>query len=215
MPIEQLRKGHEAQRNALRIVEPIDAEQTGTVSRGSVVFLPQRGQVETLHVGVGDSLSPGMPVLDITATDQIVSLEADVSDRDRFELGGEVTVVLPGGDEVRGTVNITAVVEVPSEEGADPESILQAEITLNEEAPKDLIGAPVDVIVGVEERTDVLTVPVNGLLALAEGGFGLEVVGEDGGTQIVPVETGLFAEGRVEITSGDIAEGAVVGVAGR
>jgi hypothetical protein len=71
------------------------------------------------------------------------------------------------------------------------------------------------VIVGVDERADVLTVPVNALLALAEGGYGLELVNPDGTTEIVAVETGLFADGRVEVEGPDLDDGLTVGVAGR
>jgi multidrug efflux pump subunit AcrA (membrane-fusion protein) len=81
--------------------------------------------------------------------------------------------------------------------------------------PDDLIGAPVDVIVAIDRRKDVLTVPVNALLAVAEGGFGLEVVDDDGTTEVVPVRTGLFGDGRVEVKGKGIAEGTVVGTAGR
>jgi hypothetical protein len=88
------------------------------------------------------------------------------------------------------------------------------EVTLTEAAPADLDGSTVDVVVAVDERTDVLTVPVNALLALAEGGYGLEIVADDGTSSIVAVETGLFANGQVEVT-GEIAEGTTVGVAGR
>jgi peptidoglycan hydrolase-like protein with peptidoglycan-binding domain len=193
----------------------IGAEQTGTVARGDVVFVPEGGQVDSLHVDVGDPVSPEVPVLDITGTEQVVSLEVDIDDRDRFEVKTEVAVVLPGGGEVAGTVTATAVVEVVSEQDTDTESIVQAEVTLAEAAPEEFIGAPVDVIIGVDERADVLTVPVNALLALSEGGYGLEVVDDDGTTQIVAVDTGLFAEGRVEVSGADIAEGTVVGVAGR
>jgi peptidoglycan hydrolase-like protein with peptidoglycan-binding domain len=194
----------------------IGAEPTGVVSRADVVFLPEGGRVDTLHVTVGDTLSPGSPILDITGAEQVISLEVDVDDRDRFEVDTEVTVVLPGGDEVSGTVSSTAVVEVVSEEeGTDTESIVQIEVALNAKAPDEFVGAPVDVIAAVDERTDVLFVPVNALLALAEGGYGLEVVADDGTTSIVAVETGLFGEGKVEINSPEVAEGTVVGVAGR
>jgi peptidoglycan hydrolase-like protein with peptidoglycan-binding domain len=193
----------------------IGAGSTGTVARGEVVFLPEGRQVDTLRADIGDVVAPGTEILDITGTDQVVSLEADVDDRDRFEIGSQVTVVLPGGNEIAGTVSVTTVVEIASEEDPDAEPILQAEVALNEKAPEAFVGGPADVVVAVDERSDVLLVPVNALLALSEGGYGLEVVGDDGSLSIVPVETGLFGQGRVEIKSGDVSEGTVVGVAGR
>lgn len=198
------------------------AAPTGTVARGDVIFVPEGGQVDELRARVGDVVEPGRAILDITGTDQVASLEADVDDRDRFEVGTAVTVVLPGGDDVAGTVSATAVVDVApegagGEAGGDTEteSVLQVEIAVNEAAPDEFIGASVDVVAAVDERTDVLFVPVNALLALSEGGYGLEIVDDDGTTSIVAVETGLLGGGRVEVTSPDIAEGTVVGVAGR
>ena len=61
--------------------------------------------------------------------------------------------------------------------------------------------APVDVSLVSDRRTDVLAVPVGALVALQEGGYGVLVV--DGtGTRYVPVTTGMFAAGLVEV-SGD------------
>jgi peptidoglycan hydrolase-like protein with peptidoglycan-binding domain len=198
------------------------AERTGTVARRNVVFLPAGGRVDALNVGVGDVVRPGAPVLDITGTDQVVNLEADFDDRDRFDLDTKVTVVLPGGDEIRGTVSAMRVVKVASgesDEGSgggttDSQSIVQVEIAMAK-APDDLVGTPVEAIVAIDERADVLLVPVNALLALAEGGYGLEVMRDDGTTKIVRVDTGLFADGKVEVRGAGIAEGTVVGVAGR
>ena len=69
-------------------------------------------------------------------------------------------------------------------------------------------GSPVDVVVSIVAATDVLTVPVEAVLALAEGGYAVEV--RDGTTtHLVGVELGTFADGFVEIT-GDVAEGAEV-----
>lgn len=93
--------------------------------------------------------------------------------------------------------------------------ITGVEVTLDENVDESLFGSPVDVVVDVDEREDVLVVPVNALLALPEGDHGLEVVADDGTTTIVPVETGLFADGKVEVTGEGIDEGTVVGAAGR
>lgn len=198
----------------------IGAAETGTVSRADVVFLPEGGRVDTVHADVGDPASPGSPTLDVTGAEQVVSLEVDVDDRDWFDVGTEVTVDLPGGDEVPGTVSTMAVVEVASDDsgeagGTTDSEILEVEVTLEEKVSDDLVGAPVDVIVAIDKREDVLLVPVNALLALAGGGYGLEIVEDDGTTSIVAVTTGLFGEGKVEVKGDEIAEGTVVGVAGR
>jgi peptidoglycan hydrolase-like protein with peptidoglycan-binding domain len=198
------------------------AEETGVVSRGSVVFIRERGRVDSLYVDVGDPVSPGAPVLDITGTEQVVSLEVDVDDRDLVEVDTDVTVALPDGTEIAGTVTSLNVVEPEPPAGvaegaiAPPEDpVAEVEVTLAGRAPKEFIDGPVDVIVGVDERAGVLSVPVNALLALAEGGYGLEIVSDDGSTKLVAIDTGLFAEGRVEVTGDGITEGTVVGVAGR
>jgi peptidoglycan hydrolase-like protein with peptidoglycan-binding domain len=200
----------------------IGAERSGTVARGDVVFVPAGGRVDALRVSVGDLLRPGVPVLDITGTDQVAKLEVDIDDRDRFDMDAKATVVLPGGDEVPGTVSAMRVVKTASGasgEGSgggttDSQSIVEVEVALKE-APDELVGAPVEVVVAIDKRADVLLVPVNALLALAEGGYGLEVVRGDGTTKIVRVDTGLFADGKVEVQGAEIAKGTVVGVAGR
>ena len=56
-----------------------------------------------------------------------------------------------------------------------------------------------------------LTVPVSALLALKEGGYGVQVVAA-GATRIVPVKLGMFADGRVEISGSGITAGTKVGV---
>jgi peptidoglycan hydrolase-like protein with peptidoglycan-binding domain len=201
--------------------EDVGVEPTGTVGRGDVVFAAEGGQVDGLRSGVGEMVTPGRAVMDITGAEQVVSFEVELDDRDRVEVGTEVTVELPDSDELTGTVAVTTVAEVAAAESDDPmgggetESIAQVEVTVDDDVPADLSDEPVDVVVVTDERDDVLSVPVNALVALAEGGYGLEVVADDGDTSTVPVETGLFAQGKVEIDSDGVAEGTVVGTAGR
>jgi hypothetical protein len=75
-----------------------------------------------------------------------------------------------------------------------------------------LAAAPVDVDFISYQRKNVLAVPVAALLALANGGYGVEVVDGDS-TRIVAVKTGMFAGARVEVSGNGIAEGVAVGVA--
>jgi multidrug efflux pump subunit AcrA (membrane-fusion protein) len=74
-----------------------------------------------------------------------------------------------------------------------------------------LDAAPVDVDFVSQTREGVLAVPVAALLAMPEGGYGVEIV-NGRSTRIVAVQTGLFAAGRVEISGGGIAAGMKVGM---
>jgi peptidoglycan hydrolase-like protein with peptidoglycan-binding domain len=206
--------------------EDVGLEESGVVAQSDVVFIPAGGLVATVHAVVGSALTPGAAVLDIRGSEQVVSLEVDVADRDLMEVGTEVTVRLAGSKEAAGTVTEAAVVESSSDDGASDDggsgegsgsddAVAEVEVTLNESVDNALLGSPVDVVVAVDEREDVLVVPVTALLALSEGGYGLEVVADDGTTSIVPVEVGLFADGQVAVSAEGIDEGTVVGVAGR
>ncbi|WP_129667670.1 efflux RND transporter periplasmic adaptor subunit [Phytoactinopolyspora endophytica] len=203
--------------------EEIGMDETGVVAQTDVVFVPSGNRVDTLHTNVGGVLAQGSPVLDVTGSEQMVSLDVDVTERDLLAVDTEVTVELPGGDEVAGTVTAANVVPAGSGDGSDggsddsgeDDAIAEVEVTLGDEVDDSLLGGPADVVIEVDQREDVLTVPVNALLALAEGGHGVEVVADDGRTTLVPVETGLFADGRVEVSGDGIDEGTVVGVAAR
>ena len=71
--------------------------------------------------------------------------------------------------------------------------------------------AAVDVTFTASKRKNVLTVPIAALVALQEGGYGVEVV-EGGKSRYVGVKTGLFSGGRVEISGDGLAEGMSVGM---
>jgi hypothetical protein len=58
-----------------------------------------------------------------------------------------------------------------------------------------------------------LAVPVTALLALAGGGYGVEVVTARGTDRLVGVQTEIFAGGQVAITGPGIAAGTRVVVA--
>nr|WP_246401955.1 peptidoglycan-binding protein [Jiangella mangrovi] len=193
----------------------------GVVGRSDVVFLAAGGRVDA-PAAVGATLQPGTAVVELTGTAQVVDLELDPADADLVAAGTAVTVVLPDGTELAGTVGSTELAAADS--AADPaasgeaEDVTVAEIALTDPdglAAAEPAGTTVDVELAVDSRADVLTVPVNALLALAEGGYGLEVVADDGTTSVVAVQTGLFADGRVEVSGDGIADGVVVGTAGR
>ncbi|TDC19503.1 efflux RND transporter periplasmic adaptor subunit [Streptomyces sp. 8K308] len=206
--------------------EDVGAAETGFVPVSSVVFLAAGSRVDSLHVDVGAQVSPGAPVLDVTGSDQMVSLEAGMEDRELLAVDTEVTVELPDGRAIPGTVTASDVVPAATGSGAGgaaaaeeaagaDDAVAEVEVRLSEPVDQSLLGTPLDVVIEVDERENVLAVPVSALLALSAGAYGLEVVAADGTTEVVEVETGLFADGRVEVSGGGVTEGTVVGVAGR
>jgi peptidoglycan hydrolase-like protein with peptidoglycan-binding domain len=194
--------------------------QTGSIEPGQVLFLPGPVRIAGHSARVGDALR-GNPILSYTGTEQFVSVQLALADRDLAVEGQAVTVTVPGVGAVTGEIaTVATIVRAPASGGAGPgggstaaEVRLEAIITLaDQETAGSLDAAPVEVAFISEARPDVLTVPVAALLALAEGGYGLEIV-EGETTRIVAVQTGLFAAGRVEVSGESIAEGVLVGVA--
>ena len=55
-----------------------------------------------------------------------------------------------------------------------------------------------------------LAVPVTALIALTEGGYAVEVMADDGSTALVAVDPGLFADGRVEVSSDGLEVGMAI-----
>jgi peptidoglycan hydrolase-like protein with peptidoglycan-binding domain len=197
--------------------EDLGVTETGTVDASLVVVAPGAVRVAELTARVGSPA--GGEVYTFTGTTRIVTVPVDASEAAWAAKGAEVTVTLPDGKEVAGKVaSVGTVATEDSDEDQPPGSTgtdgAQIEVTVTV-ADQRVLGAlqqsPVDVAYVAEKREDVLTVPVAALLALAEGGYGLEVV-EGGASRYVAVDVGLFADGRVEVSGGGLAEGMTVGL---
>ena len=69
--------------------------------------------------------------------------------------------------------------------------------------------APVLVAITTTTVENALAVPVYALLALADGGYAVEVADADGTRHLVPVTPGLFddATGLVQVTGSGVSEG--------
>jgi hypothetical protein len=191
-------------------------ETTGRVEQGDVVVLPGPARVAEVRVQPGQPLAGGDPVLDVTGTAREVVLRVTTAVLDLFDPGGPATLRLPDGSEAGGTVRAVgsvALAEPAERPGAEPgPPKVDVVVALDDPgvAP-DLDGAPVDVEVAAEAASAVLAVPVHALLARPGGATAVERVRE-GGTDLVQVEVGLFADGLVEVR-GDLREGDVVVVA--
>ncbi|SDE25383.1 peptidoglycan-binding protein [Glycomyces harbinensis] len=186
-------------------------EETGAVAVGAVLFSPDEVRVAEQVAAVGDPASG--PILGYTANERRVSVQLEIADQDLVAVDQAVTVTLPDGGEAAGVVAEVgqAVSGSTDPEEDEPETV---EVTVRIEDQSllgELVSAPVTVELVAETREDVLTVPVEALLALREGGYGVEVV-DGAATTLVPVETGVFADGRVEVESPELAAGMTVAV---
>ena len=193
--------------------EDLGVEVDGIVDLGEVVFLPGEQRIGGQLASVGASAQPGLPITQVSSAEQVVTLELAANRQDLVAVGDAVVVELPDGSEVEGTVATigTAAQVAPSQVGTDGagEAFVEVTITLTDTTTVQLDQSPVDIVVTTESAECVLTVPVTALIALAGGGYAVEVVdGET--TTLVAVDPGLFADGFVEVESNGLFDGDTV-----
>jgi Putative peptidoglycan binding domain/HlyD family secretion protein len=191
--------------------EAAGLEETGTFAKGDAVWQPGPVRVGKLKAAVGDPARPGSPLLEVTDTGRQVTIDLDASRQPYVRVGDRVDLELPGGRTTTGRVaSVGKVAAAPAGDdgdggGGDP----TVELVVTLDKPKQtgsLDQAPVDASITTEVRRGVLAVPVNALLALAEGGYAVEVERQRR-RDLVGVATGLFADGQVEVSGQGLAAG--------
>jgi peptidoglycan hydrolase-like protein with peptidoglycan-binding domain len=189
-------------------------EETGVVELGRVMFAPGDVRVDSVAAGAGQPVRPGDTVLTYSGTAKAVTVDLEAADQRVAAKGAAVEITLPDGTTTAGKVErVSTVIEPAAGQGQEPTTKVEVVVGLTDQkAAAAYALASVDVTFTAEERADVLAVPVAALLALSEGGYGVEVV-EKNRSRYVPVETGLFADGLVEISGAGIEEGMTVGMA--
>ncbi|TMR41697.1 efflux RND transporter periplasmic adaptor subunit [Actinomadura geliboluensis] len=190
-----------------------DAKATGTVGPNDIVFVPGPIRVISRDASPGGRVAPGQPVMTSSGTDRVVNLKLTAGEVRLLKNGTKVTVELPGNRNVTATVRSVGTTAV-QEEGNGPDGEAKVNVVVKLDDPKDagnLNQAPVTVRITTQTRKNVLSVPVQALLALPGGGFGVRVVAP-GETRMVRVELGIFGQGRVEVTGDGIKEGMKVEV---
>jgi len=188
--------------------DSLGADADGFLAASEVRFASAPVRVSGVTAPTGTSVGVGAPVLSLSSTNKLVTMDLPAADQGLLEVGEAVEVELPDGTEVPATV--TSVADTATGPGGGG-AVFAIEITLDD--PDTGAGyeqAPVDVIVTSDSVFDVIAVPVSALLALAEGGYAVEVVQADDTTRLVGVETGFYAGGLVEITSSGIQPGDLV-----
>ncbi|MBF4132463.1 peptidoglycan-binding protein [Streptomyces albidoflavus] len=192
----------------------LDIEPTGILESSDVVVTRSAVRVSEVSAQTGDAAANDL--LSVSATTKSVRIPVETLDLGTIKAGQKVTVLLPDGTETGGEVATIGTTIKADQEGESGTGVSKINVTVSvddAEAVKGIDAAPVQVRFEAEAKKGVLAVPVGALLALREGGYAVRLAegrsadGRSAAGRLVPVETGMFARGVVEISGEDITEG--------
>lgn len=214
---------------------------TGTVPLGQIAFAPGPLRVAGVTPSVGSPPQPGAAVLAGTSPVPVVTAQLPVSQEYLVHVGDRVTVTMPNGVTTAPGV-VAAVSSVatagnggqgnggqgntgqpqPSASqgagggpGTSQDSVALTVRLVHPGTAGNLDQAPVSVNIVSAQARDVLAVPISALVALAGGGYAVEVVHDSGASaarQLVPVQTGLYSDTLVQVSSAGLTAGEKVEV---
>jgi hypothetical protein len=196
---------------------------TGQIEFGRVVFLPHRVRVGVLSAAPGAAAASGNVPYQATTSIRVVTVPIDPANAPNASVGERVGIVLPAGGTTPGTITAIGSPSAAAGQGGGPGPGAGAQaaapstvLTVKPEYPSRTgtgAGIVVQVSLTTQSVSGVLAAPVSALLALAGGGYGVEVVEPSGAHRLVGVRTGIFAGGQVEVTGPGIEAGTKVVVA--
>ncbi|SEF15868.1 hypothetical protein [Jiangella alba] len=173
-----------------------------------VVFVPSLPRrVDEVHVRRGGQIDGA--AMSVSGASLVVTANVDKADFELLAVDQPVSIELPTGEQVPGT--ITAIDEAEGE-GASGWNVTVAPGELTPEQAEALRGQNVRITVPIESTEgDVLAVPLAALTAGPGGESRVEVM-RDGVAELVEVEVGLTAQGYAEVTAvdGTLAAGDLV-----
>jgi hypothetical protein len=186
---------------------------------GSVVFEPGPVRVTSVTPTVGQTVMPG-PVLGVTSTVRQVKVALSAAQQASVKVGDAVTITLPDNQTTPGRIAyVSSVATSPSTSssgrsgggGSEEESAptIEVDVTPTDPAATGHIDqAPVNVSITTESVEGAFAVPIDALLALAGGGYALEVA-EGRAHRLEAVSLGLFddADGLVQVSGQGVSAG--------
>lgn len=183
--------------------EAIGVEITGTVDAdaGVVVGSPM---VMLASADVGDQ-ADGVLLELAPPSDMVVTVPVAVADADEWVLGDEAVVLLADDSSFDAVVTVIGTEITADDDGRT------LDVTLEPVgSPPDLFDGAVTVTTIGDAVRGATVVPTRALVALAEGGFAVEVVDAGGTSTLVGIEIGAFDDGIVEVVTGDLSAGDAV-----
>ena len=186
---------------------------TGKLLLGSVTFQPSAVRVTSVTPTIGGPVQAG-PVLAVTSTKRVVVIQLDAASQSSVRVGDAVVITLPDNSTTPGHVSVVGTVATtPASSGSSDQSsspTIEVDVAPDHPAATGRLDqAPVDVSITTQTVRNVLAVRVEALLALAGGGYALEVVGPGGVHHLEAVQLGLFddAEGLVQVSGPSVRAG--------
>jgi len=186
--------------------------QNGTLALSQAVFLPTAARITatTATAILGAPAQPGSIILSASSTARLVTVDLDADQQYEVAVGDKVTITLPDNQTTPGIVSAVGTVATsPSGSGGGGPTITVQVTPTDAAATGRLDQAPVEVAITTGSVPSALVVPVDALLALASGGYAVEVASSSGAHRLVAVSLGLFddADGLVQVTGPGLAPG--------
>jgi uncharacterized membrane protein YgcG len=170
----------------------------------------------------GGGSGGGTAVLETTSTELVATVDLDPSKQSEAKVGDRVTVEMPAGNTLGGQITAVSSVAQSSsgdsgsgsatggsgggDSGSGSSSAVPVTIALSRRPKaRGLDQAAVSVNFDQAEAKHVLSVPVTALLAVPGGGYAIQQAASP--HKLVPVTTGLFAAGYVQISGLGVYQG--------
>jgi hypothetical protein len=193
--------------------------QNGTLTLGQAVFLPNAVRITSISGSLGAPEQPGQPIMQGTSTSRQVTVDLDAAQQSQVKVGDHVTITLPDNRTTPGVVSsVGTVATAPSSgqgsgqgssQGSSTPTVTVTVTPTDPSATGNLDQAPVQVAITTASVNDALVVPIAALLALSNGGYGVEIADPAGLHSVVPVSVGLFddADGLVQVSAPGLTAG--------
>ncbi|TCO56001.1 putative peptidoglycan binding protein [Actinocrispum wychmicini] len=183
-------------------------QESGVVGQADVLVTagPVRVSAVTAELGAQGPSS----VVKYTGTDRVVTVPLKADQRDLAKPGEKVELTIDDRS-THGTVRAVAPVvdsgsSTPDTGGSGQQPKFLATVTPDDPAAAGPDAGSVSVRFTTASKPGVLVVPVGALVALAEGGYAVEIA-DVGGRRLMAVRPGLFANGRVEVSAPELRAG--------
>ncbi len=158
-------------------------------------------------------------ILQTSSTRLVATVELDPTDQSEARMGERAAIEMPSGKTVAGRISSISPVAQPSSNNAgspgagannaggsgNSSTTIQVTVTLRARPAAGLDQAAVTVNFTQARASHVLAVPVTALLARAGGGYAVQTAAAP--HALIPVSTGMFAAGYVQISGAGIHPG--------